>query len=138
MLEGLDILLAGEEDEDVARADGHVGVQLHHGAERGVHEVVLRLRRVEHLNRVLAARHVDARERRIEEALEERRVERRRHGDDPQRAAARALRAPHQPAEDVGLQRALVRLRASAHVEREQGRGARGRAARGGAPPLVM
>ena len=117
--ERLDLLLSGQEREDIA-AEGLLVMQLHDGAERRVDEVVLRLERVQHLDGVLPPGHSHARHRRIEESFEQRNVERRAHHDDTQRRRAlgrvagrraTALRAQYEPAEDVGLQRTLVRLR---------------------------
>ena len=116
--ERLDLLLPGQEREDVP-AEGLLVMQLHYGAERRVDVVVLRLERVKHLDGVLPPGHSHARHRRVEEAFEQRDIERRAHHDDTQRRRAlgrvaghrsTTLRAQHEPAEDVGLQRTLVRL----------------------------
>ena len=76
----LNLLLAREEDEDVARRLAEV--DLDRGADGGLEVVALRLLRVEDLHREGAAGHVDSRAV-VEVLLELAGVERRAHDDQP-------------------------------------------------------
>mmetsp|Transcript_14985 Transcript_14985/g.34329 ORF Transcript_14985/g.34329 Transcript_14985/m.34329 type:complete len:504 (+) Transcript_14985:753-2264(+) len=102
----LDLLLAREEDEDVALAFAQV--HLHDGADGSLEVVALWLGCVEDLDRVQPARDLHER-RRVEVRLELTGIERRAHHNQLE---IRSLRGHllDQPKEDVGRQRALVRF----------------------------
>ena len=106
-----DLLLAGHEDEDVAAAR-RVAVELEAAGDGGLGVVVDGRRRVEDVDGVGPPGHADD-GRVVEEAGEGGDVERRGHEQDPQgprRRAPRPGRAPHEAAEHVRVQRALVGL----------------------------